>query len=226
MKMTDHSIRLVRPGVIELMGVSGPARGGWRCAAHVKSSAIDCFETNGTEITIYIGNKTHPITITIIDKETFLSSCRLIVTEMAAAKNCGQIEAVRGEVGTLQEAVEALKVSQVQLANSLEAIDMAPVHGLIGELNSRMDVFEEALEEADKKNEIYSETLDMMADEDLTEEKPVEEEKHVEEDDTYEDDELPPPAEEFLRALNTMLWTISGIAIGLIGGVAYASRDS
>lgn len=158
--MTDHSLRLVRPGIIEVLGVSGPARGGWRAAAHVKSSAIDCFETNGCELSLYIGNKPHPITVTIVERDAFNSACRTVVAEMAAAKYHGQLDVVHSELKLLKETVESLKDSQNELQNSVQVMDMTAIYALLGEMSRRMDEFDTQIKKEMLENEIYAEPLD------------------------------------------------------------------
>lgn len=211
--MTDHSLRLVRPGIIEVLGVSGPARGGWRAAAHIKSSAIDCFETNGCELSIYIGNKPHPITVTIVERDAFNSACRTVVAEMAAAKYHGQLDVVHSELKLLKETVQSLKDSQSELQNSVQVMDMTAIYAVLGEMSRRMDDFDEQLRKELANSHIYAEPLDSTDCQEIPDlALPSAAAAPEAEDDDYEDDK------EVAADAITVFCTVVGVSLLMVGG--------
>lgn len=226
--MTDHSLRLVRPGIIEVLGVSGPARGGWRAAAHIKSSAIDCFETNGCELSLYIGNKPHPITVMIPERDAFNAACRTVVAEMAAAKYHGQLDVVHSELKLVKETLQSLKDSQSELQNSVQVMDMTAIYAVLGEMSRRMDEFDEDLRKELANNHIYTEPLDSTDSQEIpdmiltsapapavAEAAPADaeaDEEEAEDEDHYEDDK------EVAADAITVFCTMVGVTCLFVGG--------
>jgi hypothetical protein len=167
-----------------------------------------------------MGNKPHPITVMIPERDAFNAACRMVVAEMAAAKYHGQLDVVHAELKIVKETVESLKDSQTDLQNSVQVMDMTAIYALLGEMSRRMDEFDAELKKEMMENEIYAEPLDSTDSQEIPDlilpsapaAADTEEEAEDEDEDHYEDDK------EVAADAITLFCTMVGVTCLFVGG--------